>query len=65
MVDGVKAALQIRIHNSGVSGFEHRIHEHVAEIMAVNWPTGTCPPLWDGKTADRAVECLKRRIEAR
>lgn len=37
--------------------------ENVAEIMDGNWPTGTCPPLWDGKTAGRAVECLKHRIQ--
>ena len=25
------------------------------------WKQGKCPPLWDGKTAERAVECLHRR----
>lgn len=34
---------------------------NVAEVLAGNWPSGTCPPLWDGQTAKRAVECLKRR----
>ena len=38
--------------------------ENVGKIMAGDWPTGTCPPLWDGKTASRAVECLRRRIRS-
>ena len=33
----------------------------VDEVLAGNWPAGTCPPLWDGKTAGRAVEFLRRR----
>jgi len=35
---------------------------HVEQILSGKWPTGSCPPLWDGKTAGRAVECLSRRI---
>ena len=38
--------------------------DNVDEILAGHWPSGICPPLWDGKTAGRAVECLRRRIEA-
>jgi len=38
--------------------------ENVGKIMAGNWQTGTCPALWDGKTAGRAVECLRRRIRS-
>jgi len=34
----------------------------VSKILAGNWRQGTCPPLWDGKTSDRAVENLKRRL---
>lgn len=30
-------------------------------VMSGNWPTGKCPPLWDGKTAKRAVASLKKR----
>ena len=35
--------------------------EHVDMIMSGDWPKGSCPPLWDGKTAERAAACLKRR----
>ena len=31
-------------------------------ILSGNWHSGQCPPLWDGKTAQRAVECLERRL---
>ena len=34
---------------------------NVGEVLAGNWPSGSCPPLWDGETARRAVACLKRR----
>lgn len=35
--------------------------EHVRSILGGDWPAGQCPPLWDGKTAERAVESLRRR----
>ena len=35
------------------------------KVLAGDWPHGVRPPLWDGKTATRAVECLKRRIGER
>ena len=38
--------------------------DNVGKIMAGDWPTGTCPQLWDEKTAARAIECLRRRIRA-
>ena len=34
--------------------------EHVALINSGNWPTGACPPLWDGNTAKRAVTSLEK-----
>jgi len=38
------------------------LEENVDQVLAGKWPTGTRPPLWDGKTAERAVECLGRRF---
>lgn len=35
--------------------------DNLRSILAGDWPVGERPPLWDGKTATRAVECLKRR----
>jgi len=37
--------------------------ENLEAILDGNWPSGQCPPLWDGKTADRAVKALQRRSE--
>ncbi len=34
---------------------------NVDAIVAGAWADGVCPPLWDGRTAERAVEALKRR----
>jgi len=52
--------------SQGTSCLVHagNLAENVGKIMAGNWQTGTCPPLWDGQTAGRAVECLRRRIAA-
>jgi len=36
--------------------------ENLEKILNGNWPAGQCPPLWDGKTAERAVDALRRRI---
>jgi len=36
--------------------------ENVALALSGDWPKGACPPLWDGKTAQRAVAALRTRI---
>jgi UDP-N-acetylglucosamine 2-epimerase (non-hydrolysing) len=33
----------------------------VQNILKGNWNKGSCPPLWDGQTAARAVRCLEKR----
>jgi len=38
------------------------LYQKQKKVLSGNWPKGNCPPLWDGKTADRAVECLRRRL---
>ena len=30
-------------------------------VLSGDWPKGSAPPLWDGKTAERATEALFRR----
>ncbi|MGH8194164.1 MAG: non-hydrolyzing UDP-N-acetylglucosamine 2-epimerase [Woeseiaceae bacterium] len=35
--------------------------KRVQEILDGHWNKGSCPPLWDGRTAGRAVQCLERR----
>ncbi len=37
--------------------------ENLETILDGNWPKGQRPPLWDGKTAKRAVATLRRRSE--
>jgi UDP-N-acetylglucosamine 2-epimerase (non-hydrolysing) len=33
----------------------------VKKILSGDWKKGSCPPLWDGRTAERAVASLERR----
>jgi UDP-N-acetylglucosamine 2-epimerase (non-hydrolysing) len=35
--------------------------ENLEQVLQGNWADGVCPPLWDGKTAQRAVVHLRRR----
>ena len=39
--------------------------KNLETILAGDWKRGQCPQLWDGKTAGRAVESLKRRLATR
>lgn len=36
--------------------------KHLAKALAGDWHRGTCPPLWDGQAALRAVTSLKARL---
>ena len=38
------------------------IADHLPQVLVGDWPKGVCPPLWDGKTAIRAVESLQNRL---
>ena len=37
--------------------------ECVRSILKGHWQEGICPPLWDGKTANRVVASLRKRLE--
>jgi UDP-N-acetylglucosamine 2-epimerase (non-hydrolysing) len=37
---------------------------NLQRVLAGVWPSGEVPPLWDGRTADRAVIELRRRAGA-
>ncbi len=39
--------------------------QNLQTVLEGNWHEGNRPPLWDGKTAERAVECLELRSKAR
>jgi len=41
------------------------LSEHISKASSGDWPNGTCPPLWDGATATRAVEFLRKRESSR
>ena len=38
---------------------------NLAKVIAGDWPKGTRPPLWDGKAAERAVNCLESRLKSK
>jgi len=42
-----------------------RLAENIEQALSGDWPQGICPPLWDGATASRAVECLRIRSQTR
>jgi len=41
------------------------INEEVARVLAGSWPSGRKPELWDGQTALRCMESLRRVVQAR
>jgi UDP-N-acetylglucosamine 2-epimerase (non-hydrolysing) len=43
----------------------HRLLESVESVLEGRWPTGSRPENWDGRTAQRCIEALKRRHAAR
>ena len=40
----------------------HELLPCVRKILAGEWPKGSCPPLWDGQSAGRAVLSLEKRL---
>ena len=40
------------------------LSEHLQSVLDGNWKSGQSLPLWDGKTAQRAVACLERRARS-
>ena len=41
----------------------HELDAALATILDGRWKQGRQPPLWDGRTAQRAVDCLARRSQ--
>jgi UDP-N-acetylglucosamine 2-epimerase (non-hydrolysing) len=41
----------------------HTLSTALARVLEDDWPSGRCPPLWDGATAIRTVESLRRRLK--
>jgi UDP-N-acetylglucosamine 2-epimerase (non-hydrolysing) len=39
------------------------LEEHVRSLFHGHWRDGSCPPLWDGKTAMRVVANLRRHFQ--
>ena len=37
------------------------LHQSISEAISSDWARAVCPPLWDGKTAERAVQALAAR----
>ena len=38
------------------------LEQMVCSVLAGDWERGQCPPLWDGATAQRVADSLKRRL---
>ncbi len=39
------------------------LRDKVYAVLKGDWPSGSCPPMWDGKTAARAAAILRARSE--
>ncbi len=57
-------SVEIRFANFSVEGFAD-LADNIANALSGDWPTGVCPPLWDGATAKLAVERLNVREQNR